>query len=127
MPALEKSAPTRSVRKPGSFPNRISEFRTSNFPGMTQEKLGTLLNVRQHPVRVNRDERGRNDLKQSRIAAYAKALGVRPYELLLEPEDVQALEAAHRILAALKAGGISTSDEEAVDDLIGRIVRKRGV
>jgi len=81
---------TRTADEPG-FPNRIRELRLKKFPDMTLIEFAKMLPKNGHPVRVSNDERGRNDLKQSRLATYAEILGVRPYELLLEPQDVRRL------------------------------------
>lgn len=96
--------PTRTADEPG-FPNRIAEFRATH-PGMTQKELGRLVGG-QHFTRVSDDERGRFDLKQSRVAAYAEALGVRPYELIVSPDEAADIKLGLRIVEALRGTGLN--------------------
>lgn len=77
-------ATTRIASEPG-FPNRIREIRLQKFPDLTLKEFAKLLPRNNHWTQVSNDERGRNDLKMSRLYAYAKVLGVEPYELIREP------------------------------------------
>jgi hypothetical protein len=89
------AARTRAADEPG-FPNRIREVRLEKFPDLTLKEFAKLIPKDGHWTKVSNDERGRNDMKLSRLHMYAELLGVRPYELILEPRDVRRLRAKRR-------------------------------
>lgn len=71
--------------------NRIAELR--EWRGLTQTQLGKRLAPRLSGAGVAELEREQVDIPLSVLGQIAEALHVRPYELILEPEDLRNLSA----------------------------------
>lgn len=66
--------------------NRIAEFRKRK--GWTQEQLAEAVGLASRSLVSDLEHERRNVEWLARLRRIAKALGCRPYELVMEPEDI---------------------------------------
>lgn len=104
------------------MPNRIKELRIAK--GLSQDALAELANTSQ--PQIDRLEKGQRNLTQTWMTRIAKALGVRPAELLPESRGItpdQLDEIARALKDAMAEEGVTLREAQQTE-LIAAFLRK---